>query len=82
MSPLPVPSGCWRIVSLDMITNLPRTAAGFDCIVVFVGQFSKMERLIATQDTLNGPGFAKLFFQHIYPHYGLPISICSDRAVE
>ena len=41
-----------------------------------------MVRLIATQATLNGPGFAKLFFQHIYPHYGLLISICSDRGVQ
>jgi hypothetical protein len=82
MSPLPVPSACWRIVSLDMITNLPRTAAGLDCIVVFVDQFSKMVRLIAAQATLNGPGFAKLFFQHIYPHYGLPVGICSDRGVQ
>ena len=82
VSPLPVPSACWRIVSLDMITNLPRTSAGFDSIVVFVDQFSKMVRLISTQSTLNGPGFANLFFQNIYPHYGLPLGICSDRGVQ
>lgn len=82
LSPLPVPTACWRVVSLDMITQLPRTASGFDCIVVFVDQFSKMVRLIPTTSTLDGPGFAKLFFQHIYPHYGLPLGICSDRGVQ
>ena len=82
LSPLPIPTACWRIVSLDMITQLPKTTTGFDCIVVFVDQFSKMARLIPSTSTLDGPGFAKLFFQHIYPHYGLPLGICSDRGVQ
>ena len=82
LSPLPVPTACWRIVSLDMITQLPRTTAGFDCIAVFVDQFSKMVRLVPTTSNLTGPGFAKLFFQQLYPHYGLPLGICSDRGVQ
>lgn len=82
LSPLPIPTACWRVVSLDMITQLPRSATGFDCIVVFVDQFSKMTRLVPSFSTLDGPGFAKLFFQHIYPHYGLPLGICSDRGVQ
>ena len=82
VSPLPVPSACWRIISLDMIVQLPRTNSGFDCIVVFVDQFSKMVRLIPSHSTLTGPAFAKLFFQHIYPQYGLPVGICSDRGVQ
>ena len=82
LSPLPIPTACWRIISLDMITQLPRTTSGMDCIVVFVDQFSKMTRLIPSVSTLDGPGFAKLFFQQIYPHYGLPLGICSDRGVQ
>ena len=53
-----------------------------DCITVFIDQFSKMVRLIPTVSTLDGPRFTKLFFQHIYPHYGLPLGICSDRGVQ
>jgi hypothetical protein len=79
LSPLPVPSACWRVVSLDLITQLPRTSENFDSIVVFVDQFSKMVRLIPANSLLDRYGFAKLFFQHIYPHYGLPLGICSDR---
>jgi len=82
MSPLPVPSACWRIVSVDMITQLPRTQSGHDCVVVFVDQCSKMARIITSVSTLSGPGFATLFFQHIYPHYGLPLGICSDRGTQ
>ena len=82
LSPLPIPTTCWRIVSLDMITQLPRTQSKMDCIVVFVDQFSKMVRLIAADSTLDGPGFAKIFFTQIYPHYGIPLGICSDRGVQ
>ena len=82
LSPLPVPSACWRIISLDAITQLPKTTSDMDCIIVFVDQFSKMVRLIPAVSTLHGPGFAKLFFRHIYPHYGLPLGVCSDRGVQ
>ena len=41
-----------------------------------------MVRLIPTVSTLDGPGFVKLFLQHIYPHYGLPLGICSGRGVQ
>ena len=82
LSPLPIPTASWRVISLDMITQLPRTRSDFDCIVVFVDQFSKMVRLIPAKSTLDGPGFSKLFFQHVYPHYGLPLGICSDRGVQ
>ena len=61
LSPLPVPSACWRIISLDAITQLPKTTSEMDRIIVFVDQFSKMVRLIPTVSTLDGPGFAKLF---------------------
>lgn len=82
MSPLPVPPACWRVVSLDIISQLPRSSEGYDSIVVFVDQFSKMVRLIPSTSTLSSVGFAKLFFQQIYPHYGLPLGICSDRGTQ
>lgn len=82
LSPLPVPAACWRVISLDMITQLPETSTGHDCVVVFVDQFSKMVRLIPTASNLDGPGFARLFFNSIYVHYGLPLGICSDRGTQ
>lgn len=61
MYPLHVQSERWRVVSVDMITQLPNSASGHKCIVVFVDQFNKMERLIPTVLTLDGPGSAALF---------------------
>ena len=82
LSPLPVPSACCPIISLDAITQLPKTTSDMDCIIVFVDQFSKMVRLIPTVSTLDGQGLAKLFSQHIYPHYGLLLGVCSNRGIQ
>lgn len=38
-----------------------------------------MVRLVATSTSLDAQGFAKLFFEHIFPHYGCPLQIVSDR---
>lgn len=67
LPPLPVPTACWHVVSLGMISQLPRTADGFDCIVVFVDQFSKMVHLAPTVTTLDSAAF------------GTPLGIRSDR---
>ena len=80
--PLPVPSACWRIISLDAITQLPKAMSDMDCISVFADQFSKTVRLIPTVSTLDGPGFTKLFLHHNYAHYRLPLGICSDTGVQ
>ena len=42
LQPLPVPARCWGSISTDFITGLPRTANGYDAILVFVDRLSKM----------------------------------------
>jgi hypothetical protein len=46
---------------------------------VFVCHLSKMVRLIPTRTLLDTQGFAKLFIREVFPHYGLPRHIISDR---
>jgi hypothetical protein len=38
-----------------------------------------MVRLIPTTTGLDSEGFAKLFIREIFPHYGFPLTIVSDR---
>jgi hypothetical protein len=42
LHPLPIPSRRWESISLDLITDLPRSQQGFDSIVVFVDRLSRM----------------------------------------
>ena len=73
------PDGCWRKVSIDLITDLPVTSTGMDCICHIVCHFRKMSRVIVVPKSIDAKGIAKIFFKEIFPHYGLPAEIISDR---
>lgn len=79
LSPLQIPTQRWQSVSLDLVTDLPRTKRGFDTIVVFVDRLTKMIHIAPTVKTVDGPGVAKLFFEHVFRHHGMPTSLVSDR---
>ena len=71
--------GCWRTVGIDLITDLPVTASGNDTIVHFIDHLSKMSRPLAARKSITSKGVAKLYFREIFPHYGMPLRIISDR---
>jgi hypothetical protein len=79
LQPLPIPKQPWDQVSMDFITQLPPTKAGWDAIVVFVDTFSKMIHLVPTKTTATAPETALLFFNNVVKLHGLPKSIVSDR---
>ena len=43
---------------------------------------SKMARIIPTYTSLDAKGMAKLFIREIFPHYGMPMVIISDRGTQ
>lgn len=79
LQPLPIPSAPWQSVSLDFITDLPTTAAGFDSILTFVDRFTKQCHFIPTNKSVGVVDTANLFIREIYRLHGLPTSIVSDR---
>jgi hypothetical protein len=79
LQPLPIPERPWQTVSMDLITQLPRSAKGYDAIVVFVDKLTKMVHYAATSTSVDAPGLAALFFEHVVRHHGVPTTIVSDR---
>jgi hypothetical protein len=79
LQPLPVPEGKWTDITVDMITDLPRTPEGYDAILVFVDRFTKMAHFVPCNKTLDSPGFCKLFLQHLVRLHGWPKRMVSDR---
>ena len=79
LQPIPHPPRRWQVVSMDLITQLPRSRTGFDAIFVIVDKCSKMIHLIPTTTTVTAPELAILFFREVVRHHGLPSSIISDR---
>ncbi|CAI7876562.1 unnamed protein product [Closterium sp. NIES-54] len=79
LQPLEIPTAPWTCVSLDFITDLPRTPTGFDSILVVIDKLSKMAHFIPTTGTVTAAETAKLFFTQVVRLHGLPSAIISDR---
>jgi hypothetical protein len=79
LQPLPVPDKPWDAITMDLITQLPKTRSGHDAIVVFVDRFSKQAVFVPSTTKVTAQGLAKLFFEHVFRYHGVPRSIVSDR---
>jgi hypothetical protein len=79
--PLPVPKRPWDSVFMDFLEGLPTTKRGHDYLFVVVDRFSKMIILMPCTKTITATQAAKMFFEHVWKHFGLPDSIISDRDV-
>ena len=80
-TPLPIPSHPWGSVSMDFVGGLPKSRKGHDYVYVVVDRFNKMCILIPCSKQITVEQTAKLFFEHIWVHFGLPMSIVSDRDI-
>jgi hypothetical protein len=76
---IPIESVPFRSISMDFITNLPKTKSGNETIFVVVDRFSKMAEFIAMPSDLNAKQVAKLFIDNVFKHHGMPQHIISDR---
>ncbi|KAK8942942.1 hypothetical protein KSP39_PZI009479 [Platanthera zijinensis] len=55
------------------------SSRGFNIIVVAVNRFSKGSHFIAMSRPITGPVVARIFFDRVFHHHGMPESIVSDR---
>lgn len=79
LSPLPIPDSRWHTVTMDFITDLPKTSEGHDAILVFVDKLTKYVHLVPTTKTCSAEQLATLFIKHIFQYHGLPKVLISDR---
>ena len=79
LQPLPIPDHPWDSVSMDFITQLPPTKAGYDTIFVVVDRLTKMTHLAKCKTTISSEGTAQLFVDTVWKHHGVPLNIISDR---
>jgi hypothetical protein len=63
---------------MDFVTGLPKSN-GFDTIWVVVDRLTKARHLVPCHLTVDAPGLADLFLQHVFRLHGLPLTIVSDR---
>ena len=64
---------------LDLIVDLP-PSQGYDSILTITDHdITKAARFFPCQQTITGEGVATIYMQHVFPHYGLPRKVISDR---
>lgn len=79
LQPLPVPERPWSDMSMDLITHLPKSLHGNDCIVVFVDRLTKQFHAVATVTEVSAVELVSIFFREVVRHHGVPSTIVSDR---
>ena len=79
LQPLPIPSRRWESVSLDFITQLPKTLSGNTQILVFVDRLTKQTHLSALPPSATALDVAKDFLHNVFRLHGLPLNLVSDR---
>jgi len=62
---------------MDYMSELTSTKCGNDRVFVVVDHFSKMAILTVFKKSITAEATAKLFFEHVWVHFGLPLTIIS-----
>ena len=66
-------------ITMDFITKLPESQGNDTILTITDYDCSKAALLFPCKETIMAKGVAKLYAQHVFPHYRIPSKIISDR---
>jgi hypothetical protein len=74
-----VKQGLFQYISMDLIMDLPPSNK-YNAILTIVDQgCSKAVKFLPCMKTINGQGVVQLYFQHLFPWFGIPKWVISDQ---
>ena len=69
----------FNTIAMDLITQLPQSN-GYDAILTIIGQgCSRAMAFLPCSTMITREGIAKLYLQHIFPWFGVPAKMISNR---
>lgn len=77
-TPFPTLIRPWESISMDYMFGLPSTKHGNDCVFMIVDRFSEMTILMACKKSIIIEDIAKIFFEWIWVHFGIPQTFISN----
>ncbi len=82
---LPVPTHCWKHLSMDFVTGLPISTnwkgETYDSILVIVDLPTKMVHYEPVKVTIDALGLAEVIIDMVVRHHGFPDFFVSDRSL-
>jgi len=79
LQPLPIPATKFSQVNMDLIGPLPATERGHTAILTVVDRLSRAALFIPCAYNSSASAIARLFFDNVFRHFGMPTVIVSDR---
>jgi len=70
--PNKVPNGPWKIISTDLITQLPKSNS-YNAICVIVNKLTKRAHFISINNQFSSKDMAQLLYDKVYPLHRLPL---------
>jgi hypothetical protein len=71
----------FEVIAMDFIMKLP-LSEGYDSILTITDHdCSKAAIFIPCKETIDAEGMATLYAQHVFPHFGIPTKIISNRDI-
>ena len=66
-------------IAMDLITGLPQVNGKNAILTIVDHSCSRVAIFIPCTTTITGPGIAQLYLRNVYPWFGLPSRVISDR---
>ena len=82
LQPLLVPKWKWETISLNFITDLPKTQKHNDSIMVVIDKLSECAHFNPLKSTFKAINIAEIFMKEIFRLHGIPKMVISDRDIK
>jgi hypothetical protein len=69
----------FQTIAMDFITKLPKSGKYNTVLMITDHDCSKAAIFIPCQETITAEGVATLYLHHVYPRFGIPNKVISDR---
>ena len=80
MKPNEAPDQPWKSISMDFITDLPKSEEN-NAILMVIDRLTKMAHFIPCTKVINARQFSELFIREIFRLHGLPKDIITDQGL-
>nr|GFA68009.1 reverse transcriptase domain-containing protein [Tanacetum cinerariifolium] len=74
-----IPKWKWDNITMDFVTELPKSSQGYDTIWVIVDRLTKSAIFMPIRETDPMDKLARIYLKEVVTRHGIPVSIISDR---